>query len=334
MSPPSLRCDEAIGAQCAPAVLMVRPARFGFNRETAASNCFQCEVGPDAADPAHARSEFDLLQRALQASGVRTCVIDDSPEPAKPDAIFPNNWVSFHADGTVVLYPMQAMNRRSERRLEVLSVVERSLPFQCRHLFDLSAEEERGRYLEGTGSLVLDHVQRIAYVCRSPRSDESLAREWAQAMGYEAEIFDATDRAGASIYHTNVLLAIGTRFAVLCGEALAARDRPRIVERLRASGRELIEIDRGAMHAFAGNVLELRARTSATDAAGAPAELHGTAHSLLVMSSRSQRAFDAVQWRRLEAAVDRVIDVAIPTIETLGGGGVRCMLAEVPEVRG
>jgi hypothetical protein len=169
---------------------------------------------------------------------------------------------------------------------------------------------------------VLDPLTRVVYACRSPRTNESLVREWAQAMHYEPEVFDAVDREGQALYHTNVLLSIGSHCAVICTEALAATDRQRVRERLAASGREIVDIGMSALYAFGCNVLELRAHP-----------LTGSAQSLLVMSSRARAAFDARQWQRLNAAVDRVIDVAIPTIETAGGGGVRCMLAEVPESR-
>ncbi len=307
----------------APAVLMVRPAHFGFNPQTAHSNRFQRDAQVSAASSARALAEFSALHGALQAAGVRTCVIEDTLQPVKPDAVFPNNWVSFHSDGTIVLYPMCAPNRRPERRADILGLVEVELPFRRRRLLDLSAEESRGRYLEGTGSLVLDPRERVVYACRSARTDESLVREWARAMQYQAEVFDAFDGEGKALYHTNVMLSIGSRYAVICSEAIAAKDRERVRERLKASGRDLVEIGMNAMYAFACNVLELRARTSA-----------GAMQSVLVMSSTARAAFDAEQWATLEAAVDRIIDVAIPTIETEGGGGVRCMLAEVPESRG
>ena len=173
---------------------MVRPAHFGFNVQTAPSNRFQREPQhePQAGASAQAgRAESAALAQALESAGVRICTVEDTAPPIKPDAVFPNNWVSFHDDGTIVLYPMQAANRRLERRLEVLAAVEHELHFRCRHLLDLSHEEEAGRYLEGTGSLVLDHLERVAYACRSPRTDESLVREWARALRYEAEVFDA-----------------------------------------------------------------------------------------------------------------------------------------------
>src|ERR1700689_1389153 len=187
--------------QSAAAVLMVRPARFGFNPQTAASNVFQENTlpggGADAAGIHEAAlAEFDALAEGLARAGVQVVIAHDTLHPAKPDAIFPNNWVSFHRDGTVVLYPMMAPNRRLERRMEILAAVERELNFRRRRGLDLSPEERRGRFLEGTGSLVLDHVERVAYACRSARTDESLVREWARLMAYEPELFDATDGSG------------------------------------------------------------------------------------------------------------------------------------------
>src|ERR1700722_5878826 len=221
--------------QCAPGVLMVRPARFGYNAQTAASNRFQ-RAEPRSVDiAARARAEFETLAQAIQAAGVAVCVVDDSVEPAKPDAVFPNNWVSFHGDGTVVLYPMQAPNRREERRMEILQAVEARLHFRRSRLVDLRAHEEEGRFLEGTGSLVLDHVHRIAYACRSPRTDESLVRAWSQQLGFQPLLFDASDADGTAIYHTNVLLSIGTAWAVVCTAAIADGDRERVLQSLRAA---------------------------------------------------------------------------------------------------
>src|SRR5580704_18587143 len=246
MIEPQCSSDAAPGRarqtlQCAPAVLLVRPARFGYNPQTAESNRFQREAL--RAESSEALVEFERLRTALQSAGVRPCVAFDTHEPIKPDAVFPNNWVSFHRDGTVVLYPMHAPNRRLERRMEILAAVERELNFHRRRVLDLSPEERRGRFLEDTGSLVLDHVERVAYACRSARTDESLVREWARLMGYEPELFDATDGGGTALYHTNVMLAIGSRCVIICSDALAYPDRARVLERLRASGREIIEID-------------------------------------------------------------------------------------------
>ena len=202
------------GAQCAHGVLLVRPARFGYNSETAASNRFQRRAQwPDSAE--RARSEFDTLAAAIEAAGVSVCVVDDSSEPVKPDAVFPNNWVSFHRDGTIVLYPMQAPNRRAERRMEIVAAVEQRLRFARRRLIDLSGHERHGRMLEGTGSLVLDHVHRVAYACGSARTEASLVHEWSALMNYQPLLFTARGAAGAPIYHTNVMLSIGSRWAVV-----------------------------------------------------------------------------------------------------------------------
>lgn len=308
-------------SQCTSAVLMVRPACFGFNAQTAASNALQQQPAlAPAALAAQARLEFDGFVAALRAEGVAVYVAEDSAEPCKPDAVFPNNWLSLHSDGTAVLYPMLAPNRRLERQLAYLKALEAALGFRCQRLLDLTHHEQDGRYLEGTGSLVLDHVRRIAYASRSPRTDAALVSEWAQALHYEAVIFDAFDEHGAAYYHTNVLLWIGTRCAVLCAEALPLADRDTVRASLRASGRELIEIDRAAVRAFAGNLLELASWDEALGDC-----------SVLVMSSTARVAFTPTQYARLSGSVDTVIVAPVPLIEQVGGGSVRCMLAEVPQ---
>src|SRR4051794_2496875 len=179
------------GSQCASAVLMVRPGHFGFNAETAVTNRFQQAGGSDHT-AAQARAEFDTFAAALAGEGITVCVAQDSDEPRKPDAVFPNNWVTFHADGTLVLYPMQATSRRAERRPEIIDTVVSNSGFKVRRTVDLTRHEKAGRFLEGTGSLVLDHIERVAYACRSPRTDEVVAREWAVEMGYELEMFAAS----------------------------------------------------------------------------------------------------------------------------------------------
>ena len=259
--------------------------------------------------------------RGARGAGVQVCIAQDSAEPAKPDAVFPNNWVSWHHDGSVVLYPMLAPNRRAERRAGILASAARRSGFRRRRLIDLSAHEHEGRFLEGTGSLVLDHLQRVAYACRSARTDESLVRAWGELMGYEPLVFDAGDEDGRAIYHTNVMLALGTRWALVCGPAIAAADRARVLARLRASGRELIQIGMQAMRSFAGNLLELAGR-----------DARGRARSVLALSTRARAALltEPGAWRALNGLVDEVVAVEVPTIESIGGGGVRCMLAEDP----
>jgi len=295
---------------------MVRPRHFGFNAETATSNRFQRPGGSEHT-AAQAQAEFDAFATALAGEGVTVCIAPDSEEPRKPDAVFPNNWVSFHADGTVVLYPMQAPNRRAERRSEVIDCVVRDTGFRIRRTVDLTHHEKAGRFLEGTGSLVLDHVERVAYACRSPRTDEDVARDWAGAMDYELELFDARDARGTPIYHTNVVMSIGTRMVVAALENICAEDRERVAARLGAQ-RELLPIDAAEMAAFAGNVLEL----------GTWDEYLGDMR-ILVMSATAQRALPAHKYARLYASVDAVLAVPLDVIERHGGGSVRCMLAEV-----
>jgi len=297
---------------------MVRPASFGYNPQTAATNKFQQQPSDAAGEGAAARREFEGLAGALTGEGVRVCVADDTLEPAKPDAVFPNNWVSFHEDGTVVLYPMQAENRRHERRGEVVDEVAERLGFKVSRLLNLTSHEKHGRYLEGTGSLVLDHIERVAYACISPRTHAAVVQEWAKELGYEPIFINAFDRAGVPLYHTNVLMCVGEKLAIVGTEAMAATDRGPIVERLRASGREVVEVGHAQLERFAGNMLEL----------GTWDEALGD-YRVLVMSETARHALPADAFARLSACTDEVLAVPIPTIERLGGGSVRCMLAEV-----
>jgi hypothetical protein len=308
--------------QCAEAVLLVRPAAFAYNSETAASNVFQ-QSREQIEHAADAVTEFDQAAAAIAAAGVNVCVAEDSPEPVKPDAVFPNNWISWHRDGTVVLYPMLAVNRRAERRADLIEWVQQQTHFERRRLLDLSRYETEGRFLEGTGSLVLDHVRRLAFACRSPRTDEALVMEWARFMNYEPIVFDARTTRGAPIYHTNVMLAIGTGWVVVCAEAIAAADRARVLEHLEGEQRQVVSIRHRTMHAFGANILEL-----------VVAGRDRPRSSVLVMSETAATALrtEGDGSARLIGSVDRLLVLSAPTIERIGGGGVRCMLAEVPVV--
>lgn len=304
--------------QCAPALCMVRPAAFGFNAETAASNRFQSgDTADAAADATTALREFDAMVAQLRDAGVRVLVVEDRPFPAKPDAVFPNNWVSFHADGTVVLYPMQSPSRRLERRNDVVEAACAQLGFSETRRIDLTPRETEGRFLEGTGSLVLDHGERVAYACRSPRTDEALVLEWCRQLDYEPVVFDAATPDGTPVYHTNVLLWIGDALLGVGSDWIAAADRARVLSRLGASGRDVIELPEPALQAFAGNMLEVGCAD-------------GDAGRALVLSSTAHAAMDDLLRERLAAATDRLVIVDVPTIERRGGGSVRCMLAEVP----
>lgn len=301
--------DEMVSGLC-----LVEPAAFGFNAETAVTNRFQQQQHvQDAA--AAARREFAVLTAALRAAGADLCIAPDDPEPARPDAVFPNNWVSFHEDGTVVLYPMHSPLRRAERREVVIDCVKRTLGFVESRRIDLTAHEHQGRFLEGTGSLVLDHQARVAYACRSPRTDESLVREWARLLGYEPFLFDAATHDGTPVYHTNVVLWIGEHVAGVGLEWIAAPQRTALLDRLQSSGKSVLPLSDAQLHAFAGNMLEARTR-------------NGT--RLLVMSASAAASLEMNQQALLRHAGCQPLVAAVPTIERLGGGSVRCMLAEVP----
>jgi hypothetical protein len=304
--------------QSAAAVLMVRPARFGFNPQTAASNAFQKStletgvLGDSVAVQEAALREFDALAEQLVRAGLQVIVAHDSAHPTKPDAIFPNNWVSFHRDGTVVLYPMMAPNRRLERRDEVLAEVA-AVGFRITRTVELCHREALGQYLEGTGSLVLDRPRHLAYANISPRTDLDALGEFAQQLDYDLVTFESVDAAGRPVYHTNVMLAIGTGFAVMCAESIAERrSRDALRETLGAGGREIVEISFAQMQAFAGNVLELAPPDS----------------KVIALSTTAWRSLDARERRALEKHGE-VLAAEIPVIEHFGGGGVRCMLAEV-----
>lgn len=296
---------------------MIRPAAFDYNPETALTNKMQRPTdGQDVRSLA--RAEFDGLVRALESEGIAVCAVEDTTEPAKPDAVFPNNWVSFHEDGTVVLYPMQAETRRRERRREVIEAVADRLGFKVARILDLTHHEQEGRFLEGTGSLILDHVERVVYASLSPRTHPAVVEEWAREMGYEPCVFSAFDRGGVPLYHTNVLMYVGARMAVLGTEAVAPGDRGRTLERLRAGGREVVEIGHEEIERFAGNMLELATWDEALGDS-----------RVLVMSDAARHGLRPDNFARLSASTDAVLAVPVPTIERLGGGSVRCMLAEV-----
>jgi hypothetical protein len=255
--------------------------------------------------------EFDALAEELARAGVQVVLVQDTLRPVKPDAIFPNNWVSFHHDGTVVLYPMMAPNRRLERRDEVLAEIA-AVGFRITRTVDLCHREELGQYLEGTGSLVLDRPRHVAYANISPRTDLDALGEFAQLLDYDLVTFESVDAAGRPVYHTNVMLAIGAGFAVICAESIAEKRSRDAVRETLGADREIVEISLAQMQAFAGNVLELAPPGS----------------QLIALSTTAWACLDAHQRRSLEQH-GNVLAAEIPVIEHFGGGGVRCMLAEV-----
>jgi hypothetical protein len=313
-------------SQCAEALLVVRPATCASNLETRATNAFQRDAPAAPDDPdaefrlgrrPHVREavlhEFDQLA-ALLGDELRVHLHADTPEPPKPDAVFPNNWFSTHADGTVVLYPMLAPSRRRERRTDLIETLVRDGPYRISRVVDLTRFEARGEFLEGTGSLVLDRVHRVAYACRSPRTHDAPLAEFARELGYEVFAFDAAGPDGAPVYHTNVLMWLGERVAGVCLEAIpeAAR-REALVQRLGAT-HEIVPISMAQMGEYCGNMLAVRSR-------------HGDA--LLEMSHRAYHALTDGQRATLHRHFRWLTAHPVYTIERLGGGSVRCMLAEV-----
>lgn len=294
---------------------MVRPARFGCNPQTAPSNAFQATPGELAGNDLQATvlREFHGLASGLARAGIEVVIAADSDEPPKPDAIFPNNWVSFHHDGTVALYPMLAPNRRWERRDEVLQQVVRTGGFRVSRTVDLTHRESEEKYLEGTGSVVLDRAHRVAYACSSPRTDLDVLGEFAQQLDYELMTFDAADGGGRAIYHTNVLMAIGSGVAVVCGESISNdAHRAAVLSKLRSTGHDIVDITQPQMAQFAANVLELAAPGG----------------RVIALSTTALRSLTPAQRRTLESHA-QLMPAEIPTIERIGGGGVRCMLAEI-----
>jgi len=282
---------------------------------TASSNVFQGRSGVTPAEQQQeAAREFDALVDALRAAQVDVVVVDDTPEPHTPDSIFPNNWVSFHADGRVVLYPMEAPNRRTERRPDIIERLVDEFGFQVTEVLDLSEHENSGHYLEGTGSMVLDRVNRVAYACLSSRTQLDPLGDFAQRMGYDVVAFDAVDQEGVPIYHTNVLMSIGETLAVICDEAIV-RDEQRdaVMTRLRESGHDVVSISYDQLEAFAGNMLELRSKEG---------------DRVFAMSSQAWNSLNAEQ-RQVLQANGNIVSSPIDNIESSAGGSVRCMLAEI-----
>ena len=296
------------------AVLMIRPHTFQPNPETAADNAFQSAGVTDVAERQRvavaAQIEVAAVAAALRGEGVGVVLFEDREGIDTPDSVFPNNWISTHEDGRVVLYPMATTSRRRERRGDVVEGLRER--FEVSQLLDLSPVELEGRYLEGTGALVLDHVHRIAYMARSGRANEAVLDQWCEAMGYTAEVFDTVDQAGQPIYHTNVVLSIATNFVVAgLSNIPDPTERARIAARLGETGRDVIKIDQGQVAEFSGNGLELS----------------GSRGHLFVLSSRALAALRPDQIAAIETSA-QIVAIGIPTIER-SGGSVRCMLAGI-----
>jgi hypothetical protein len=302
--------------QAASTVLMVEPAAFAPNPDSARTNAFSRVASDESAKDVHSRAlaEFRLLADRLRAEGIDVLVRREAAEVSSPDALFPNNWVSFHEDGRVVLYPLEPPSRRRERHWDLVGWLREEHGFRVSEVVDLTSHENEGRFLEGTGSLVVDRPRGVVYASISPRTTPSLLDEYGRRFGLEVVPFHAFDSNGVPVYHTNVVLALGAKTAVLCRDAIRdPEERRKVSASLDASGRERVEISLSQLHAFAGNMLELE---------------DSRKRSLWVLSERARSSLERAQIRKLERG-SRLVASPVPTIEEYGGGSVRCMLAEV-----
>jgi hypothetical protein len=292
-------------------LLMIRPVNFGYNAETAVNNAFQVKEDNDNVQN-KALNEFDAFVNLLRQNGVDIMVVDDTTEPHTPDSIFPNNWVSFHNDGNLLLYPMYAINRRAERKQHVLDKV--SEKFTISKMIDLSGYEKENIFLEGTGSMVLDRDNKIAYACLSPRTSEKALADFCQQTGYKSVLFHALDQNGQPIYHTNVMMCVGDRYVVICLDSIPdKKEKEHVVGAIKKTGKEIIEITLEQMNHFAGNMLQVQNQAG---------------EKLLVMSTQAYESLTSEQREKLES-FNKIIHSTLTTIETNGGGSARCMMAEV-----
>lgn len=297
--------------------MMIKPVAFYYNSETATNNYFQ-KKPKESSDEIQEKAleEFNAMVERLRSKGVNVITIDDTPMPHTPDSIFPNNWISTHQNGKVGLYPMYAENRRTERRADILDKLE-ELGFEIKSTIDYSSAEEDNLFLEGTGSIILDRENSLAYAAISPRTDEELFIEFCEDFEYTPIIFTANQTVGSereAIYHTNVMMCVADKYVVICLDTIDnTKEKKFVSETIIESGKEIISISEEQMHKFAGNMLQVK---------------NNDDNSFLVMS---ESAFDSLSQEQLAQInkYDEIISVAIPTIETLGGGSARCMMAEI-----
>jgi hypothetical protein len=292
-------------------VLMIRPLHFVYNAQTAVNNRFQVK-GDQKNLTEKAVKEFDHFVSALRQKGIEVNTVEDSADPHTPDAIFPNNWISFHESGVYCLYPMFAPNRRQERKPEVLELIKQK--FHYHHLIDFTHYESQHLFLEGTGSMVLDREKRYAYACLSPRTDLRVLEDFCKKLNYQPVVFHATDKSGQDIYHTNVMMCVADRFVVICLDSIADQtEKKQVTETILSSGKELIPISLTQMNQFAGNMLQLE---------------NDRKEKILVMSTAAWTCLDLDQQEKL-AKYNQILHSSLQHIETNGGGSARCMIAEL-----
>ena len=323
-------------------VLMIRPVRFSYNSQTAVNNAFQESGIPEELSQRQALKEFDAYVEMLRNEGIEVMVVEDTATPHTPDSIFPNNWLSLHsaeelAEGAsnltgfahpgsaapcnrvAVLYPMFAENRRAERRQDIIEALTGAVAPSCASaaLLDLTSYEKRNLFLEGTGSLILDRNEHLAYACQSPRTCEEVLEEWSSKMGYDYFLFHAEDMNGNPIYHTNVMMSVGEQLAVVCLDAITdIEERMSLIELLEESDKEIVEISLEQMNEFAGNMLQLHTVKE------------GELKYIMVMSARAKDSLDQDQIEAIEKYC-KIVAPDLEFIERNGGGSARCMLAEI-----
>jgi hypothetical protein len=295
-------------------ILMIRPAAFGYNAETAANNFFQSDPSSKSKEDIQQKAlkEFDAMVSVLRKNEIEVLVIEDTAEPVKPDAVFPNNWLCTLGGGIFCVFPMFAKSRRLEKRDDVIQQLVHS--FKVADFQDWSEYEADGRYLEGTGSMLIDQENKLIFACLSDRTDASVLEKFAKRNGYNAMAFTATDMEGLAIYHTNVMMALGENFCILCEEAI--EDETEIIalkQLINSTDKKIISISRKQMQAFAGNMLELKNKND---------------ESILVMSKTAYKSLTDEQLMWLEK-YSKLLPIDVPTIERVEGGSVRCMMAEI-----
>lgn len=292
-------------------LLMIRPAKFAYNEQTAKNNYFQSKLSlPNLNEKAI--EEFDNFVKVLRINKIEVVVVQDTLEPHTPDSIFPNNWFSTHSTGELILYPMFAENRRHERKSKVLEIIKEHF---CAHkVIDLTEWENKNRFMEGTGSLILDHNNRIAYACRSERTDDIVFEEFYTKMNFEPQLFNANDDNKKIIYHTNVMLSIGEKYAIICSESITdIKQRDNVINRLKNTQKMVIEISFEQMRKFCANILEVR---------------NSENEKCLIMSETAKKAFSKEERKILEGYC-KIISAPLNIIEETGGGSARCMIAEI-----
>lgn len=295
-------------------VMMVRPACFGFNEETALDNAFQSKISGMSSSEISAKAiiEFDELVSKLKKKNITVEVIQDSKDLENPDAVFPNNWISFHDPDFIVTYPMLANKRRTERRNSTIETIEKKYTINTR--YDYEKHESEDKFLEGTGSMIFDRENKIAYACRSIRTNESLFDKFCKEFQFNSILFNAADDNGMPIYHTNVMLCIGNSFVVICMESIIDEtERLELKKSFKSTGKEIIEVSLQQMNQYAGNMIQLR---------------NNEGDYFLIMSTTAYNSLTDKQVNRLESKTT-IIHSDLKTIETFGGGSARCMIAEI-----